>query len=78
MAFKLPKYTELTDEQKIIVNLGYEKNILVSAAPGTGKTVVLITVYGTSSSSQSAFNGAISNFSYPRSTVMALIVNFFG
>lgn len=42
MAFKLPKYTELTDEQKIIVNLGYEKNILVSAAPGTGKTVIAI------------------------------------
>ena len=42
MAFKLPKYTELTNDQKIIAGLGFDKNILVSAAPGTGKTVIAI------------------------------------
>lgn len=42
MAFKLPKYTELTNEQKLIAGLPFEKNILVSAAPGTGKTVIAI------------------------------------
>lgn len=42
MAFKLPKYTELTNDQKIIAGLGFDKNIMVSAAPGTGKTVIAI------------------------------------
>lgn len=42
MAFKLPKYTELTNEQKLIAGLSFDKNILVSAAPGTGKTVIAI------------------------------------
>ncbi len=42
MAFKLPKYTELTNEQKLIAGLPFDKNILVSAAPGTGKTVIAI------------------------------------
>ncbi len=42
MAFKLPKYTELTNEQKLIAGLSFNKNILVSAAPGTGKTVIAV------------------------------------
>ena len=42
MAFKLPKYTELTNEQKLIAGQPYDKNILVSAAPGTGKTVIAV------------------------------------
>ena len=42
MAFQLPKYTELTNDQKIIAGLGFEKNIMVSAPPGTGKTVIAV------------------------------------
>ena len=42
MAFKLPKYTELTNDQKLIAGLPFDKNILVKAAPGTGKTVIAI------------------------------------
>lgn len=42
MAFQLPKYTELTNDQKIIAGLEFDKNIMVSAAPGTGKTVIAI------------------------------------
>lgn len=42
MAFKLPKYSDLTDEQRVIVNLPLDKNHLVTGAPGTGKSVIAI------------------------------------
>lgn len=42
MAFKIPQYAALTNEQKLIAGLPYDKNILVSAAPGTGKTVIAV------------------------------------
>ena len=42
MAFKLPKYSDLTNEQRIIVNLPLDKNHLVTGAPGTGKSVIAI------------------------------------
>ena len=42
MAFKLPKYSDLTDQQRVIVNLPLEKNHLVTGAPGTGKSVIAI------------------------------------
>lgn len=42
MAFKLPKYSDLTDEQRIVVNLPLDKNHLVTGAPGTGKSVIAI------------------------------------
>ena len=42
MAFKLPKYSELTPEQRIVLNLPSDKNHLVTGAPGTGKSVIAI------------------------------------
>lgn len=42
MAFKLPKYSDLTDQQRVIVNLPLDKNHLVTGAPGTGKSVIAI------------------------------------
>ena len=42
MAFKLPKYSDLTDEQRVIVNLPFDRNHLVTGAPGTGKSVIAI------------------------------------
>lgn len=42
MAFKLPKYADLTDQQRVIVNLPLDKNHLVTGAPGTGKSVIAI------------------------------------
>ncbi len=42
MAFKLPKYSDLTDEQRVVVNLPLDKNHLVTGAPGTGKSVIAI------------------------------------
>lgn len=42
MAFKLPKYSDLTDQQRTILNLPFDKNHLVVGAPGTGKTVIAI------------------------------------
>lgn len=42
MAFNLPKYSELTDQQRVIVNLPLDKNHLVTGAPGTGKSVIAI------------------------------------
>ena len=42
MAFKLPRYSELTDSQRIVVNLPYERNHIIKGAPGTGKSVIAI------------------------------------
>lgn len=42
MSFKLPKYSELTEEQRVIVNLPLDKNHLITGAPGTGKSVIAI------------------------------------
>ena len=42
MAFKLPKYRQLTNNQRMIVNLPLDKNHLVVGGPGTGKTVLAI------------------------------------
>lgn len=42
MSFNLPRYTELTPEQKKLVNMPYNANIVVSGSPGTGKTVVAL------------------------------------
>ncbi|WP_022778294.1 DNA/RNA helicase domain-containing protein [Butyrivibrio sp. AE3009] len=42
MGFKLPRYSDLTDEQRVIVNLPLDKNHLVTGAPGTGKSVIAI------------------------------------
>ncbi len=42
MAFKLPKNSDLTDEQRVVVNLPFDKNHLVTGAPGTGKSVIAI------------------------------------
>ena len=42
MAFKLPKYSDLTDQQRQVVNLPLDRNNLVTGAPGTGKSVIAI------------------------------------
>ena len=42
MAFKLPKYSDLTDQQRVVVNLPLNKNHLITGAPGTGKSVIAI------------------------------------
>lgn len=42
MAFKLPKYKQLTDSQRMIVNLPLTGNHLIVGGPGTGKTVIAI------------------------------------
>ena len=42
MAFKLPKYKQLTDDQRKIVNLPLTSNHLIIGGPGTGKTVIAI------------------------------------
>lgn len=42
MAFRMPKYSELTDSQRTIVNLPLSKNHVITGAPGTGKTVIAI------------------------------------
>ena len=42
MPFELPRYEDLTDQQRLILNLPYNQNILVQGAPGTGKTVLAI------------------------------------
>lgn len=42
MAFKLPKYSELTPSQRTIVNLPLNKNHVITGAPGTGKSVIAI------------------------------------
>ena len=44
MAFKLPRYSELTEEQRVIVNLPLDKNHLVTGAPGTGKTQTILNI----------------------------------
>ena len=42
MSFRLPKYADLTDQQRTVLNCSYGKNMVVSAAPGTGKTVIAL------------------------------------
>lgn len=42
MSYQLPAYTNLTDEQRIVVNLPMDKNHLVTGGPGTGKSIVAI------------------------------------
>lgn len=42
MAFDFPTPEQLTPQQRLIIDQGYDKNLLVSAAPGTGKTVVAL------------------------------------
>lgn len=42
MAFRLPRYSELTDSQRTIINLPLNKNHVVTGAPGTGKSVIAI------------------------------------
>ena len=42
MAFKLPKYSELTRDQRTIVNLPFNENHVITGAPGTGKSVIAI------------------------------------
>lgn len=42
MAFRLPRYSELTDSQRTIINLPLHKNHVVTGAPGTGKSVIAI------------------------------------
>ena len=42
MAFIFPRYSELTDSQRTIINLPLHKNHVVTGAPGTGKSVIAI------------------------------------
>ena len=42
MAFELPRLVDLTDDQLTILNASYDKNMIVSGAPGTGKSVLAI------------------------------------
>lgn len=42
MAFELPKLVDLTDDQLTILNAPYSDNMIVSGAPGTGKSVLAI------------------------------------
>ena len=42
MAFELPRLVDLTDDQLTVLNASYEKNMIVSGAPGTGKSVLAI------------------------------------
>ena len=42
MAFELPRQVDLTDDQLTILNASYDKNMIVSGAPGTGKSVLAI------------------------------------
>lgn len=42
MSFKLPRYQELTNPQRTILNLQQGKNYLITGAPGTGKSVIAL------------------------------------
>ena len=42
MAFELPRLVDLTDDQLTILNAAYDKNMIVSGPPGTGKSVLAI------------------------------------
>ena len=42
VAFDLPRLVDLTDDQLTILNAAYNKNMIVSGAPGTGKSVLAI------------------------------------
>ena len=42
MAFELPRLVDLTDDQLTIFNAPFDKNMIVSGAPGTGKSVLAI------------------------------------
>ena len=42
MAFDLPRLVDLTDDQLTILNASYDKNMIVSGPPGTGKSVLAI------------------------------------
>jgi len=42
VAFELPRLVDLTDDQLTILNASYDKNMIVSGAPGTGKSVLAI------------------------------------
>ena len=42
MAFRMPNWSDLTDDQRKVINLPLNKTNLVYGAPGTGKTVVAL------------------------------------
>lgn len=42
MAFRMPNWSDLTDDQRMVINLPLNKTNLVYGAPGTGKTVVAL------------------------------------
>ena len=42
MAFQLPKYHELTDDQRKILNVPNDRNMIVQGPPGSGKSVLAI------------------------------------
>lgn len=42
MSLSLPKYSELTEPQRLILNLPIDGNHLITGAPGTGKSVIAL------------------------------------